>query len=104
MYKKGLKAVVSSPNKFTDNMNCAICQKKHQFDKCPILLDIEYLKKHFITYCLLWIRTYKQIQAAINRIKSTMADNTAIDKATDTVTDNSNTTTDEGADFQEREE
>ena len=59
MYQAGVCAVTARPEKFTDGMKCAICKKPHKFDKCPILQDINYLRKHFIAYCLMMNRTTK---------------------------------------------
>ena len=80
MYKAAVHAIVWQPSKFTDGMECAICHKKHTFADCPILKDIEYLRKHFISYCLLMNKTQKQMVAAIiNKIDASWAtdDNTA---------------------------
>ena len=68
MYQAGVRAVTARPEKFTDGMKCAICKKPHKFDKCPILQDINYLRKHFIAYCLMMNRTTKQMELAVNKI------------------------------------
>ena len=68
MYQAAIRAVVAKPNKFKDGMKCAICRQEHTFDKCPVLLDIPYLKKHFIAYCLLTNRTQRQMEVAVNQI------------------------------------
>ena len=52
-------------------MKCAVCGEPHSFDKCPSLLDIPFLKKHFIAYCLQMNRTQKQMTAAIHQIDAT---------------------------------
>lgn len=101
MYKKGLKNVVSISNKFNDDKKLAICREKHQFKKCHSLLDIEYLKKHFIAYYLLWNRTQKQMKLAVNQIKAATVAATDDDTNGDTGIDDSDTTTDNDQDFQE---
>ena len=49
-------------------MDCAICHKKHTFDQCPILNDIPYIKKHFVSYYILMNPTQKQMLSTIHRI------------------------------------
>ena len=70
MYTAGIRAVISKPNKFTDGMECAICGEKHSFHKCKTLLDISFLRKHFIAYCLQWKRTQRQMTTAVNKLRS----------------------------------
>ena len=41
------------------------------FDKCLILLNILFLKKHFIAYCLQMNRTQKHMVASIYSIGAT---------------------------------
>ena len=81
-------------------MECALCHKKHAFANCPILKDMEYLRKHFISYCLLMNKTQKQMLAAINRIDATWATS---DNHTPE-TDYSGGNTDNDADFHQEEE
>ena len=57
IYKAGIWQVTKDPTKFTDVMRCAVCHQPHSFDKCPILLNIPFLKKNFIAYCLQMNRT-----------------------------------------------
>ena len=71
MYKAGIRLIKKDPTKFTDGMKCAICHKQHSFDKCPILNDIPFLKKHFIGYCLQMNKTQRQMVAAIYSIDAT---------------------------------
>ena len=54
MYQAGLRKrkVTKDITKFTDGMKCAICHQPHTFEKCPILNDIPYIKKYFISYYL----------------------------------------------------
>lgn len=59
MYGVCLNAIVKQPAKFTDGMECAICHKKHIFANCPTLKDIDYLQKHFISYCIIMNYTKK---------------------------------------------
>ena len=59
MYTAGLRQVTKNPTKSADGMNCAVCHEPHSFEKCPILLNIPFLKKHFIAYCLQMNRTQK---------------------------------------------
>ena len=88
MYTAGTCNVTTNPSKITDNMTCDVCHEKHSFNKCPILLDTSYLKKHFVAYCSLWNRTQKQINLAAKRIQTTAVDS----DNDDTVLDNSDTT------------
>ena len=85
-------------------MKCAIYHKKQSFTNCIILKDIEYLRKPFISYCILMNRTQKQIVAAINQVDAIWAtDNDSTDEpggALDCSYDN----TDNDPDFQEEEE
>ena len=59
-------------------MECAIYHKKHKFTDYPILNDIAYLTKHFISYCILINCTQKQMSAATNHLDANWAtdDNT----------------------------
>ena len=52
VYTAAIRAMIAKPNKFIDSMEYAICGDKHTFDKCSILNDIPYLRKHFMAYCL----------------------------------------------------
>ena len=52
-------------------MEYAICHKKHMFEKCPILSDIPFVKKHFILYCIFVNFTQEQMMAIINLIDVT---------------------------------
>ena len=71
MYTSGLKQVTKDPSKFTDGMNCAVCGKQHSFDKCPILLNIPFLQKHFINYCMQMNKIQKQMVTAIQKVDAT---------------------------------
>ena len=71
MYTAGLRAPKKDVIKFTDGTKCAICHKPYSFDQCPILNDIPYIKKHFISYCLLMNKTQKQMLVAIHHIDAT---------------------------------
>ena len=102
MYKAAINSIVQQPSKFTDDMECAICHKKHTFANCPILKDMEYLRKHFISYCLLMNKTQKQMLAAINRIDATWA--TDDDTPNTPENDYSPANTDNDADFYQEEE
>ena len=66
IYKAAVNDIVEQPTKVTDGMDCAIYHKNHTFEKCPILNDIPYIKKHFISYCILMNCTQKQMLAAIH--------------------------------------
>ena len=97
-------------------MDCAICNNKHTFDKCPILNDIPYSKKHSISFCLQMNKTQKQMIAAICGIDATWGTN--INNNTTTTTNNNNNddddddvdedylhpNTDNDVDFQKKEE
>ena len=105
MYKAGIRQVIKDPAKFTDGMSCAVCHKPHPFDKCPILLNILFLKKHFIAYCLQMNRTQKQMVASIHSIDATWGvDDLNIDANDDDDDSSSEKNTDNDADFQEVEE
>ena len=86
-------------------MECAICGDKHTFDKCKTLLDVSFLQKHFIAYCLQWKRTQRQMTTAVNKLRSDTfeADDT---DGQDTVSNDSDTATDDDneQDFYKEEE
>ena len=73
-------------------MACAICGDKHTIDKCKILLDVDFLQKIFIAYCLQWTRTHCQITAAVNWLQSAALDSDGTDDQ-DTVLDDSDIAT-----------
>ena len=106
MYQAGIRAVISRPERFTDGMKCAICQKQHKFGDCPILQNIEFLKKHFIAFCLMMNRTtklmereVKKITATINKLATDVADDD------DAASDSSDSdTTDDTQHFQQGED
>ena len=105
MYQAAIRAVMAKPMKFKDGMKCAICKKEHMFNKCPILLDILYLRKHFIAYCLLMNRTQWQMNLAVNQITARMADvdtNDGDDTGPDSDSSNSDTI-DDSQDFRQEE-
>ena len=102
IYTAGLRAVTKDVTKFIDGMNCAICHKLHSFDQCPILNDIPYIKKHFISYCLLMNKTQKQMVAAMHRIDASLGTNINNDDNDDE--DYLHVNTDNDPDFQEEEE
>ena len=90
LYMAAINAVLSKQNKFTDVMARAICGEKHSFKDCKTLLDFDFLRKHFIAYCLQWKCTHRQITTAVHRLEAAaLAD--ANDQ--DTVSDNSDTPT-----------
>ena len=105
MYQTGLRKVTKDVTKFNNGMKCAICHQPHSFEKCPILNDIPYIKKHFISYCLQMNKTQKQMLAAIHRIDATWGTDINHNDHDDTDNeDSSNANTDNDADFQEEEE
>ena len=112
MYQAGIRAVIARPERFTDGMKCAICKKPHKFADCPILQDINYLRKHFIAYCLMMNRTTKQMELAVNkitaRINKLAADaadaNADADSASESSGSSDNDTTDNTQDFQQGED
>ena len=71
MYQAGLRKVTKDFTKFTHGMKCTICHQPHAFEKCSILNDTPYIKKHCISYCLQMNKTKKQMLAAIHRIDAT---------------------------------
>ena len=48
-----------------------VCHEPHSFEKCPVLLNIPFLKKHFIAYCLQINRTQKQMIASVYTVDAT---------------------------------
>ena len=94
MYTTAIWAVISKPNKFTDGMECAICGDKYTFDKCKALLDVTFLQKHSIAYCLQWKGTQQQMTTAVNKIRSDAFEVDDTD-GQDTVLNNSDTATDD---------
>ena len=48
----------SQTNPLPDGMACAICGEKGSFKDCKTLLNVDFLRKHFIAYCLQWKFTY----------------------------------------------
>ena len=88
-------------------MKCAICHKPHTFEKCPILNNIQYIKKHFISYCLQMNKTQKQMLTAIHRLDATSGTATVNNNNNnddDDDDDDSHANTDNDADFKEEEE
>ena len=112
MYKTGIRQVTKDLAKFTDGMSYAVCHNPHPFDKCPILLNILFLKKNFITYCLQMNRTQKHMVASIHSIDATQgvdnlnvdANNNEDDDDDDDDDDSLGTTIDNDAEFQEQKE
>ena len=102
MYTSSLKKITRDPAKFTDGMNCAVCGKQHTFDKCPILLNIPLLKKHFINYCIQMNKTQKLMVASIHSIDANWGVTNINNNNDDD--DDSSETTDNDADFQGEEE
>ena len=90
--------------KFTDGMKCAICHQLYFLEKCPILGDIPYIKKHFISYCLQMNKTQKQMITAIHLIDATWGTDNHNHDDNDYDYNFLNTNTDNDADFQEEEE
>ena len=103
MYQVDLRKVTKDITKFTDGMKCAICHQPHTFEKCPVLNNVPYIKKHFISYCLQMNKTQKQMLTAIHRIDASWGTATNNNDA-DADDDSLETNTDNDADFQEEEE
>ena len=95
MYTTAIHAVISKPNKFTDGMACAISSEKHSFIDCKTLLDVEFLRKYFIAYCLQWKHTHRQIITAVNRLEASDIADIADTDDQDTVSDDSDTAMDD---------
>ena len=105
MYTAGIRQITKSPTKFTDGMKCAVCHKPHSFEKCPILLNIPLLKKHFIAYCLAMNRTQNQMVASIQKIDATWGNDDNDDDNDDDDDDNDDHHDDNNdPDFQGEEE
>ena len=114
MYTSGLKQVTRDPAKFTDGINCAICGKQHSFDKCLILLNIPFLKKHFIAYCIQMNKTQKLMVTLIHSVDASWGvtdinndddtDDTDDDDDDNNNNDDDDSTTDNDTDFQGEEE
>ena len=83
MYTCGLKQVTKNPSKFTDGMKCAVCGKQHSFEKCPILLNIPFLQKHFINYCIQMNKVQKQMVTSIQKVDATWGVTDYEDDSTD---------------------
>ena len=110
-YQAGLRKVTKDVTKFTDGMKCAICHQPHTFEKCPILNDIPYIKKHFISYCLQMNKMQKQMLATIHCIDATWGTDInnndhfdGDDDDDDDDEDYSQANTDNDADFHKEEE
>ena len=71
-------------------MACAICGEKHSFKDCKTLLDVEFLKRHFIAYCLQQKPTYQQITTGVNQLEAAAVADT---DDQDTISDNSDSDT-----------
>ena len=69
----------------------------------PILNDIPFIKKLFISYCLQMNKTQKEILAAIHRIDAMWGTDSNNNDHDDDDDDSSNTNTDNDAGFQEEE-
>ena len=65
------------------------------------MLDDDFLRKHFIAYCLQWKHTHQQTTTAVNQLEA--ADIADTDDQ-DTVSDNSDTATDDDNEQDFREE
>ena len=86
-------------------MNCAVCHKKHSFEKCPILLNIPFLQKHFINYCIQMNKVQKLMVASIQKIDATWGVTDSDDDSTNGDDDhNGHDTNNNEADFQQEEE
>ena len=51
-------------------MACAICGEKYSFKDSKTLLDVDYLRKQLIAYCLQWKHTHRQITTAVNQLEA----------------------------------
>ena len=103
MYRAGINAAKKGITKFTNGMDCVIYSKKHMFDQCPVLNDIPYIKKHFISYCILMNRTQEKMFATIHPIDANL--NTDINNNNNNDgEDYLHGNIDNDADFQEEEE
>ena len=90
-----------------DGMNCAVCGKQPTFDKCPILLNIPFLKRYFINYCIQMNKTQKLMVALIYSVDAQwgLTDvNNNNNNNDDDNNDISSETTNDDADFQGEEE
>ena len=105
MYTSGLKQITKDPFKFTDGMKCAVCGKQHSFEKCPILLNIPFLQKHFINYCIQMNKVQKLMVASIQKVDATwgVPDSSDDSSDSDDVTNDDDSSNNE-ADFQKEEE
>ena len=104
MYKGAINAAKRHITKFTDDMDCAICHKKHKLYKYPILNTIPYIKKYFISYCILMNWTQKQMFATIHYIDANWDTDMNNNNNNNDDDDDSHGNTDNDPNFQEEEE
>ena len=105
MYTSGLKQVTKDPSKFTDGMKCAVCGRQHSFEKCPILLNIPFLQKHFINYCIQMNKVQKQMVTSIQKVDATWGVTASDDDSSDgDDVSNDDDSNNNEADFQGEEE
>ena len=83
MYKSGVRAVTSKPTRFTDDMKCAICNDKHKFDQCPVLANPDFLRTHFIQFCVLHNKIRKLLTKQVMQVKTASPPPDIEDQSTD---------------------
>ena len=49
-YIAAVRAIKTQPQAAFSG-TCLVCRDEHDFDHCPVLLDCDFLKKHYIDYC-----------------------------------------------------
>ena len=103
MHEIAINDIVKQAAKFTNCINYAIYHKKHTFADCPILKDIDYLRKYFIYYCILMNYTQKQIVVTINHIDASWDTDDDTTDEPDCALDYSHANTDNDSNFQEEE-
>ena len=86
-------------------MKCAVCGRQHSFEKCPILLNIPFLQKHFINYCIQMNKVQKPMVASIQKVDATWGVTDSDDDSSDgDDVDNDDDSNNNEADFQGEEE
>ena len=85
-YTAAVHAIQADPRKFSSSSECVVCEGTgHPFAECEVLQDVEYLKKHHITFCVNQRRMRKMLatRAAVHWLHTTQADDDAEPPAPD---------------------
>ena len=88
-YETALNAVTADPAKFNLTMPCAVCGGSgHPFEDCTILKNIDYLRSHYIQYCLQQRRLRRLLEktktnVSVNSLQTVSADMESDDEEQD---------------------